>query len=279
MLKCCAAEYESDSETEFEEGTQWARSSSNVEQQTVTVSVRKRPVRTTKDEPVPPGEALALLKAGNDRFAKGDALMVRAPIGPKGRASLVDNGQRPSAIILGCADSRVPIDTVFDSQPGDLFILRNAGNTLTCAQGSVVGSMEYAVEHLQAKLILVLGHSKCGAIAGATKVMLERQATGGAAKAEESALEKLLAGLAPVAQETMAQLPAGADEATIAASAIKTNVTHSMASIMKFSTLITERVRSGDVEIHGGIYNLKTGKVEFLGQLLGAGAPTAAYGA
>merc|ERR1712183_735795 len=136
---------------------------------------------------------------------------------------------------------------------------------------------EYAVSALQAKLILVLGHSKCGAIAGATKVMLGKSS--GEAKAPESALEHLLDGLTPVAKQTQQQLGPGADESTIATAAIKTNVIHSMACIMKASKLITERVQSGDVQIHGGIYDLQTGKVEFLGELPVARVPKGAVGA
>ena len=66
------------------------------------------------------------------------------------------------AAVFGCADSRAPIDTIFDAYPGDLFILRNAGNTCSRAEGSMVGSLEYAISALDTKLILVLGHTKCG---------------------------------------------------------------------------------------------------------------------
>merc|ERR1719310_592055 len=84
--------------------------------------------------------------------------------------SLADDGQSPMAAIIGCADSRVPVEIVFDAQPGDLFVLRNAGNTCMCAEGSIVGSTEYCIGHLRTPLVLVLGHTKCGAVAGATKM-------------------------------------------------------------------------------------------------------------
>merc|ERR1719301_83071 len=86
--------------------------------------------------------------------------------------SLATDGQSPSpmAAVIGCADSRVPVEIVFDAQPGDLFILRNAGNTCSCAEGSIVGSLEYCIGNLRTPLVLVLGHTKCGALAGATQL-------------------------------------------------------------------------------------------------------------
>lgn len=82
------------------------------------------------------------------------------------------------AAIVGCADSRAPVETIFDAKPGDIFVLRNAGNTCTHAEGSFVGSLEFAVANLNAKLIVVMGHTKCGALAGATKTMLSMKAAG-----------------------------------------------------------------------------------------------------
>merc|ERR1712157_390008 len=84
-------------------------------------------------------------------------------------------GQNPFATVIGCADSRCPIEILFDCQPGDLFVLRNAGNTCTHAEGSMVGSLEYSVSALGTNLIVVLGHTKCGALAGATKTMMSNK--------------------------------------------------------------------------------------------------------
>jgi carbonic anhydrase len=120
---------------------------------------------------MPPDEALKLLKEGNARFIKGEPTATRT--NEKMRQELVDMGQAPHTAIIGCADSRAPLETVFDAMPGDIFVLRNAGNTCTHAEGSVLGSLEFCVAALQSKMVLVLGHTACGAIKGATATYLQ----------------------------------------------------------------------------------------------------------
>ena len=166
-------------------------------------------VRTTVDSAVPAEEALKMLKAGNERFAVGAPLAKHATL--KMREALVSHGQAPHTAILGCADSRVPVDTVFDAMPGDLFVLRNAGNTCTHAEGSMVGSLEFCCGKLGSKLILVMGHTKCGAIAGATATYLASK-EGKASKSAGSALEGLLVGLSGVAKQAEEELGVGADQ-------------------------------------------------------------------
>ena len=94
-------------------------------------------VRTTADAAVPAEAALKMLKEGNERFAVGAPLSKHASL--KMREALVSHGQAPHAAIMGCADSRAPLETVFDAMPGDIFVLRNAGNTCTHAEGRLVG--------------------------------------------------------------------------------------------------------------------------------------------
>ena len=89
------------------------------------------------------------------------------------RKALVKEGQAPHTAIIGCADSRAPLETVFDAMPGDIFVLRNAGNTCTHAEGSMVGSLEFCLGALNTKMVLVLGHTACGAIKGATSTYLQ----------------------------------------------------------------------------------------------------------
>ena len=127
-------------------------------------------MRTTADAPMPPDEALKLLKEGNARFIKGEPTATRT--NEKMRQELVDMGQAPHTAIIGCADSRAPLETIFDALPGDIFVLRNAGNTCTHAEGSMVGSLEFCTGKLGARMILVLGHTKCGAVYGATNAYL-----------------------------------------------------------------------------------------------------------
>ena len=219
-------------------------------------------VRTTVDAPVSAEEALKMLKDGNERFAVGTPLAKHSTL--KQREALVSHGQAPHTAILGCADSRVPVDTVFDAMPGDLFVLRNAGNTCTHAEGSMVGSLEFCCGKLGSKLILVMGHTKCGAIAGATATYLARK-DGKGSKSAGSALEGLLVGLSDVAQQAEEELGAGADENELVSHSVRVNVFSSIDFLLKYSPTLKELVKNGNVEIQGGIYHLESGRVEFLG--------------
>ena len=140
------------------------------------IPVRGRKVRTTADAPVPPNEALKLLKEGNTRFMNGEPTATQTD--KIMRKELVDLGQAPHTAILGCADSRAPLETVFDAMPGDIFVLRNAGNTCTHAEGSMLGSLEFCTGKLGARLILVLGHTHCGAVYGATNAYMAAKKSG-----------------------------------------------------------------------------------------------------
>ncbi|CAK9035501.1 Carbonic anhydrase 2 (Beta-CA 2) (Carbonate dehydratase 2) (mtCA 2), partial [Durusdinium trenchii] len=220
-----------------------------------------RQVRTTADPPTAPEEAMKLLKEGNRRFVDG------RPLGSKtkdaARQQLVDEGQAPHTAIIGCADSRAPLETIFDAMPGDIFVLRNAGNTCTHAEGSMVGSLEFATGKLGSRLILVLGHTKCGAIYGATKTYLDSTQPG---KKAGCALEGLLQDLGTVAEQAAQEMGADAASDDVAAHAVKVNVFHTINFLLKFSQSIREGVRSGQIQIQGGIYHLETGCVEFLGK-------------
>ncbi len=110
-----------------------------------------------------PAAALARLLEGNRRYVEGRP---RAAAATADRVELA-SGQRPFAVILGCSDSRVPVETIFDQGPGDLFVIRLAGNIVT-AEG--LASIEYAIDVLGSRLVLVLGHSGCGAVAAAISV-------------------------------------------------------------------------------------------------------------
>jgi len=204
-----------------------------------------------------------MLQDGNRRFVKGQSKLSANSIDL--RQALASDGQLPYAAVIGCADSRCPVETLFDAAPGDIFVLRNAGNTCTQAEGSFAGSLEYCVGALRTRVILVLGHTKCGAIVGATSVMLAAKgSTSGGEK--KSVLDNLLGGLTPAAMQAQQELGENATEKDIAAHAIKVNVFRTMHSLLEVSGPLREQVRSGNVQIHGGIYDLENGKVTFLGQ-------------
>eukprot|EP00439_Symbiodinium_sp_Y106_P061101 s1387_g9.t1 len=218
-------------------------------------------VRTTKTGDVEPSKALKLLKEGNARFVEGKPVSIRTNV--QMRELLVEEGQAPHTAIIGCADSRAPLEKIFDAMPGDIFVLRNAGNTCTHAEGSFVGSLEFATGALGSRLILVLGHTKCGAIYGATKGFFDGKLGDGGSSG--SALEGLLHDLGSVAEAAAGEMGPSAKYETVAAHAVKVNVFHTINFLLKYSKSLRQQVQSGKLEIQGGIYQLETGKVEFLG--------------
>src|SRR5262249_31399831 len=127
------------------------------------------PTLSADDKPgakLTPDAVLAKLLQGNARFARGEPLHPRRK--PEDFARVAE-GQAPRAVIVGCADSRVTPELIFDQGIGDLFVIRIAGNVIDGAGASVKGSIEYAVAELGVRLILVLGHSQCGAVKAAIK--------------------------------------------------------------------------------------------------------------
>jgi len=107
-------------------------------------------------------EAITHLKKGNNRFVAGKPH--HTSVSPKLRATLYEKGQNPYATIIGCSDSRVPLEIVFDAGPGELFVIRTAGNVVNVVE---MGSLEYGVLHLKTPLVVVLGHQNCGAVRAA----------------------------------------------------------------------------------------------------------------
>jgi carbonic anhydrase len=192
------------------------------------------------EEPTPtPAVALDRLKAGNDRFA-GDK--PTAKVDGVRRAELA-KGQHPFAVILTCADSRVAPELVFDQGLGDLFVLRVAGNI---ADRAVIGSIEYAIEHLHAPLIVVLGHESCGAVAAALD--------GKALPGDLGWLVKQV--------HVGDQLPECKQDRL--AAGIQANVLHAAGELKQRSSTIKEFVATKRVQIVPGVYSLKSGKVEWL---------------
>jgi len=219
-------------------------------------------IRTAADGPLSADEALRLLQEGNERFATRRSR--RQHTSAAMRQTLFDQGQLPHSAIVGCADSRAPLETIFDAMPGDIFALRNAGNTCTHAEGSIVGSLEFCSGMLGTRLIFVLGHTKCGAIYGATQAYFNSLKEG--APGVSSALEGLIQDLASVAEKAADEMGPDAEAEEVASHAVKVNVFHTINFLLKHSHIIRERVRNEQLEIQGGVYNLSTGRVEFLGR-------------
>ena len=208
------------------------------------------PLDTTGAEPehadappkVSPADALARLKAGNQRFVAGQ---LEHPRQTARRRTELANSQGPFAVVLGCADSRTPPELVFDQGLGDVFVVRVAGNVLN---DETVGSIEYAVEHLGAQLIVVLGHERCGAVKAARETM--------AAKAEAPGhIQSLVKAIAPAVEAT-----AGKDAEATA----KANELHVAKKLRESAPILKEWVEKGTVSVVAAHYDLDTGAVEFL---------------
>jgi carbonic anhydrase len=184
--------------------------------------------------------ALARLQDGNARFA-ADKPTTRDVT--QKRRDEVAKGQHPFAVILTCADSRVSPELIFDQGLGDVFVIRVAGNITDPA---VLGSIEYAVEHLKAPLVVVLGHEKCGAV----KAVLDKGHA-------EGNLEKLLKEVHPGDK-----LPDDKDDALN--QGIKNNVLFHAKQLTGQSTLLKDFVEHDRIKVAAGVYSLKSGKVDWL---------------
>jgi carbonic anhydrase len=218
---------------------------------------------------ISPTEALSRLKEGNTRFTAGNvqhphetsderayiaknsyenpgeiSLGMTSEQAAKRRAELTKS-QHPYAIILSCSDSRVPPELVFDEGLGDLFGIRVAGNVLN---NEGLGSIEYGVDVLGARLILVLGHQSCGAVDAAMKTVAAKGKAPGH-------IQSLVTAIKPVIESTPK-----ADLDTM----IKANVKHVVDALRSSTPILKAKVDSGDVQVIGGYYTLDTGAVTFL---------------
>ncbi len=190
---------------------------------------------------VAPEAALARLTEGNQRFVAG---ALTHPGQDVDRRQETAQGQHPFAIVLTCADSRLAPEILFDQGLGDLFVVRNAGNL---ADDHVLGSLEYAVEHLHASLIVVLGHTKCGAISAAV--------AGGEAPGHIKSIVEDLADAVSMAKKKPGD---PVDHA------VRINAKLTAAGIGASAPILAEAVKAGHVQVVAARYDLATGTVEFL---------------
>ncbi len=211
---------------------------------------------------IPADEVLKILKDGNGRYAEGKATR---PHQDAARLALTaGQGQHPLATVLSCSDSRVPVELIFDQGIGDLFVVRVGGNV---AATDEIGSMEYAVDHLGTTVVVVLGHSQCGAV---TAVVEGEKLPG--------SIGALVAPIKPAADQAKADNPGASKEALVSA-AVKANVFQAMEDVLLKSPVIKSYVKAGKIKLVGAIYELDTGKVAWLGphpnqeKLLGGKAP------
>jgi len=196
-------------------------------------------------------EALERLRAGNERFVSGEGDRNAYP-SPSRRAKLAET-QSPFAIILGCSDSRVPAEIVFDQGLGDLFVIRVAGNIVAPSQ---VGSVEFAAARFHTRLVVVLGHSDCGAIVATLE---ELQQPG---RSQSRNLRSIVDRIRPSVEEMM-KTELRNDLGTVVQHAVRANVDVSVNHLRHGSEILEQLTQTHDLLIVGAEYSLTTGKVEF----------------
>jgi len=194
-----------------------------------------------KSDIVNADEALKRLTEGNKRYVVGK--FIRPHQTSVRRAELID-GQHPFAIVLGCSDSRIPVELVFDQGVGDLFVVRNAGNI---ADDVALGSIEYAAAHLHVPLIVVMGHGNCGAVTAT--------ASGGEL---EGHLPVIATAIRPAVYKVKTQ------RGDLVNHAHRANAAMVAEKLKSSKPVLSDLVRSGKLTVVAAFYDIKSGKVEFI---------------
>lgn len=195
-------------------------------------------------EHVSADQALSRLREGNDRFRNGH---LRHPDQGISRLHEISSAQHPFAVIVSCSDSRVPPEIVFDEGLGDLFVVREAGHV---ADAATLGSIEYAVEHLHAHLVVVLGHENCGAVAAAADVITKNARP-------EGHIVNLVDDIRPAIERSKS------GSGSLVARAVRANVDLVAENIRGSHPILFEHLSHGDIKVVGAVYDLKTGAIEW----------------
>lgn len=196
-------------------------------------------------------EALNRLVDGNQRFISG-ARSVETMLSQKKREQF-RNGQEPFAIILGCSDSRVPAEIIFDQGLGDLFVIRVAGNIVAPSQ---IGSVEFAAEQFHTRLVVVLGHTRCGAVCATVDEM--QRPNGDQSLNIRAIVDRIRPAVEPFRSTDLWHQK---DE--LINQAIRSNVIASVNHLRHGSYILEQLIEHQGLQIIGAEYNLETGKVEF----------------
>jgi carbonic anhydrase len=199
-----------------------------------------------RQEVVNPDSALAWLKQGNNEFLHGE--FNRHGVDSSLRLA-VSKAQHPKAVVLTCSDSRVPPELIFDKGLGDLFVIRVAGNVLDDA---IIGSMEYAVEHLHTSLIVVMGHQNCGAIGAA---VADLQNSG-------EKIDNHIRALADKIEQAIVAVNLKEEDMT--RKALLSNIIYSVTTLKESRPVLNEFVNEGKLKVIGAVYALDSGKVTWL---------------
>jgi carbonic anhydrase len=204
-------------------------------------------------------EALALLREGNQRFVSN--VSSRDNFESRARRIELATGQAPFAAILGCSDSRVPVEIVFDQGLGDLFVIRVAGNIVAPSQ---IGSVEFAAEQFGSRLVVVLGHSCCGAIE-TTLEQLRRPVE------NQSRNLRSIVDLVRPAIEGLLTTDLKHDQQALLHAAVRANISASVRNLRHGSDIIENLIRNAGLRVVGAEYSLDTGVVDFFDDGLDTG--------
>jgi carbonic anhydrase len=208
-------------------------------------------------KPVSAWEALIRLRDGNRRFVTG-VRSLEALLSQTRRAALATE-QRPFAVVLGCSDSRVPAELIFDQGLGDLFVIRVAGNIVSPSQ---VGSVEFAVARFATRLVMVLGHTQCSAVAATLEAV--RTPTN-----QSPNVRSIVDRIRPAVETIIA---AGlSDEASVLRQAVRANVRASADHLRHGSALLEQLIQDDGLLVAGAEYSLETGEVDFFDGAVDAG--------
>jgi len=201
-----------------------------------------------------PDEVIAMLKEGNERFVSGQALHQNTDAERLAQAGNESQGDHAFATVLSCSDSRVPVERIFDAGFIDLFVVRVAGNVVRTHEA---GSIEYGLAHVHTPLLVVMGHTQCGAVAAVADVVQ------GHKHVFERNIPPLVAPIVPAAERAMAAHPEAPGRAVVPF-AIEENVWQSITDLFMQSPATRMMVRSGKVKVVGTIYDVGTGRVDWL---------------
>ena len=200
---------------------------------------------------ISPSDALKQLQDGNRRFVAGE--IDATTIARRGHRADLSVGQNPFAIVLACSDSRVPVEMVFDQGFGDLFVIRVAGNIVAPTQ---VGSVEFAAKQFGTKLVVVLGHTNCGAVT-ATLKELALETTH-----RSPNLRSIVDRVRPAVEPILASH--GNDDAdALTSAAVRANIRASVERLSHGSQVLEQLIENGELDIVGAEYSIETGQVEF----------------
>jgi carbonic anhydrase len=196
-------------------------------------------------------EALTRLRDGNRRFVANES--TTSPLLTPSQRLVLANGQEPFAIVLGCSDSRVPAELVFDQGFGDLFVIRVAGNIVAPSQ---VGSVEFAAARFGTRLVVVMGHSQCGAVTAAVEEALGR------ATNDSRNLRSIVDRVRPSVETVVSARPADSVEELVS-HAVRANVRASVDHLRHGSQLLEALIQRDGLKVVGAEYSLESGVVSF----------------